>query len=285
MRQRFFLLSICLLVSGCSGAESDKEQMPANPEASNPSLQFRIADEEIRRVDLETMKAALPTHRLDFFDHMYGKRKRYLAFALQDVLQMAYAEKWKPASFTDVAFQALDGYEAVAEVAKTVEEGGYLCFADLEVTDWEPISRKQASPGPFYLVWTGARQTPEHAYPWPWQLASISIVNFAEEYPQVYPRGLSVDSPVYAGFQLFKQRCVRCHAMNRDGGKIGPDLNAPQSILAYRSEQMVRELIKRPSDYRYTHMPDHRDLSEADLDHLIEYFRHKRNEVNGIGRE
>ena len=62
--------------------------------------------------------------------------------------------------------------------------------------------------------------------------------------------------------------------MNRQGGEIGPDLNAPKSIVEYRSEFMIKELIKHPSKYRYTHMPDHPDLSEADLNNLIEYFNY-----------
>lgn len=66
--------------------------------------------------------------------------------------------------------------------------------------------------------------------------------------------------------------------MNRQGGKIGPDLNAPQSITAYRSKAMIKEFIKHPSKYRYTQMPDHTDLSERDLEDLYLYFRFKRED-------
>jgi hypothetical protein len=60
--------------------------------------------------------------------------------------------------------------------------------------------------------------------------------------------------------------------MSRQGGKVGPDLNAPQSIVSYRSQNMIREFIRNPSKYRYTHMPDHTDLDDQVLDELLAYF-------------
>jgi mono/diheme cytochrome c family protein len=77
------------------------------------------------------------------------------------------------------------------------------------------------------------------------------------------------------GYQLFKDRCVRCHAMDGQGGTIGPDLNAPMSVAEYRSHMMIREFIRHPSRYRHTYMPDHEDLSDQDLDDLPDYFRHQ----------
>lgn len=62
--------------------------------------------------------------------------------------------------------------------------------------------------------------------------------------------------------------------MNQQGGKVGPDLNAPQSIVTYRPEQMIMEFISHPSVYRYTQMPDHPDLTDQDLDNLIAYFEY-----------
>jgi len=60
--------------------------------------------------------------------------------------------------------------------------------------------------------------------------------------------------------------------------KMGPDLNAPKSIVSYRSEFMIKELIKRPSKYRYTQMPDNPDLSDQDLDNTLAYFSYM-NEI------
>jgi mono/diheme cytochrome c family protein len=129
-----------------------------------------------------------------------------------------------------------------------------------------------ADPAPFYLLWTNPEQTTANGYPWPWQLSTIAILHFRDQYPKVYPTGSDETSAAYRGFLIFKGRCFRCHSMNQQGGKVGPDLNAPKSIVTYRSQDMVREFIRNPSKYRYTHMPDHRDLDDAALDDLLAYF-------------
>jgi cytochrome c2 len=140
------------------------------------------------------------------------------------------------------------------------------------------VGRNQANPGPFYLVWANPAQSTAHGYPWPWQLARVELVRFQDRYPEVYPRSVGSASAVHAGFLTFKERCMRCHAMNQQGGKVGPDLNAPQSVTEYRSPEMLKAFIRRPSQFRYTHMPDHTDLSDADLDNLLDYLRHMANQ-------
>lgn len=243
-------------------------------EQGNPVLKFMISGELVKEYNLNQLKNELKTHEINFIDSQYGKEKRYEAFSLQDVLELGFGDKWKSAEYTDVAFGALDGYTAITSILKLQELGGYIVYKDLDFNNWEPVSTREVHPGPFYLVWTGKDQTTANEYPWPWQLASIDLIKFDSQYPAVVPKGAAKDSSAYKGFEIFEGRCIRCHAMNRQGGTVGPDLNAPQSIVSYRSENMIKEFIKHPSKYRYTHMPDHTDLSDQDLDNLISYFNY-----------
>ncbi len=242
--------------------------------SGSPSLEFLISGEVIKDMDLGELKENLDTQKISFYDPNYKKEKRYQGFALVDVLELGFGEQWKSYNYTDVTFEALDGYTAVSSTSKLTEPGGYIVFEDLDFKDWEPVSIKQADPGPYYLVWTGKDQTAANGYPWPWELSSMNLVKFEDQYSAVFPSGVSVGSSVYKGYQIFKGRCIRCHAMNGEGGKIAPDLNAPQSIVSYRNTYMIKEFIKNPSKYRYTQMPDHPDLSEQNLDNLISYFKY-----------
>jgi mono/diheme cytochrome c family protein len=61
--------------------------------------------------------------------------------------------------------------------------------------------------------------------------------------------------------------------MNGQGGKIGPDLNVPRSIVEYRPEDQIRQYIRDPLAFRYTSMPAHKHLGDAQLDALVAYFR------------
>jgi mono/diheme cytochrome c family protein len=255
-------------------------QMLAAPSvlAAGAQLGFSVAGKPIASFDLDELGARLKARDLSLFDPEYGKPKHYRAFPLGEVLRLGFGSDWASDVQADIAFQALDGYRAITPVAKVAADGGFLVFRDLDLGGWEPVGRMQASPGPYYVVWTGAEQTTRQGYPWPWQLAMIELVRFDESYPEVRPKGADPDSQAVRGFDLFKQRCVRCHSINGQGGAIGPDLNAPMGILTYRSAQMVKEFIRHPSLYRYTRMPDHTDLSDNDLDALIAYFWHKGQE-------
>jgi cytochrome c1 len=48
----------------------------------------------------------------------------------------------------------------------------------------------------------------------------------------------------------------------------------PQSIVEYRPEAQLRAFVRDPRSFRYTQMPANPQLSEADLDALLAYFRH-----------
>lgn len=240
--------------------------------ASDHNLVFRLSAEKISALSLKELKTTLKSHSIELHDPNYEKVKNFRAFKLHDVLNLAFGDKWKDESYTDISFKALDGYEAVTKSGLLKNEGGYIAFEDTEFSNWEPVGRNKANPGPLYLVWLKKDQTTQFGYPWPWQLKEINLVAFKDQFPNVYPEGVSEESPVFAGFSIFRERCLRCHSIDRQGGKVGPDLGAPMNILEYRSQYIVKELIKHPSKYRYTHMPDHTDLSDEDLDNLIKYF-------------
>ena len=240
----------------------------------SPSLKFLISGNVVNEITLDDMKSELKVHRIELFDHLHRKKKKYKGFTLKDVIQLGFGDEWKNPGFTDAAFQALDGYVAVSSTSKLSEPGGYIVFRDLDIQDWEPIGKKQSNPGPFYLVWTGKEQIIKNEYPWPWQIASVDLVTFEDQYSVVSPKGAGEDSQAFKGYQIFKRRCIMCHSINQKGGKIGPDLNAPRSIVSYRSASMIKEFIKNPSKYRHTLMPDHPDLSNQDLDNLISYFNY-----------
>lgn len=244
----------------------------------NPELGFLVSDKRKEVLKLYELKNRLDSHTIRINDPIYGKEKTYRAFRLGEVLDLVYGDEWKNEEYSDISFHAKDGYEAVSDISKMKEGGGYLVFRDMEYENWEPIGDKKADPSPFYIVWEGNNQKAENGYPWPWQLDTINLILFRNQYPEIYPQGVSEDSTVYKGFEIFKQRCVRCHSINRQGGKVGPDLNAPMNVLQYRPSNMVKEFIKHPSKYRYTHMPDNPDLSDIQLQNIIDYlwFKNKR---------
>lgn len=236
-------------------------------------LEFRVSDDLVNKLSLSELQRKLDIHQVQLFNPLMDKDKKYQAFSLKDILDIGFDNGWDSNQYSDITFVAADGYEATAALEKLQENGAFLAFKDLDLKQgWELVGYKQANPAPYFLIWTGKQQTTENAYPWPWQVVTINLLSFEEQYPTVIPIGALHGASSYKGFEIFRSRCMRCHSMSHAGGKVGPDLNAPQSITAYRSEHMIKEFIRHPSKYRYTQMPDHTDLSDTDLDDLYQYF-------------
>lgn len=207
-------------------------------------------------------------------DPYYGRTKSFQACPLAKVLQLGFGEPVSALVSENFFFRAKDGYARPASGTVLAEPGGYVAFADADLPAgrWEPIDRRQLDPGPFYLVWTGATQRDPHVYPWPYQLATIEIAPLEREYPHTLPAGLPAEAPAWTGFDLFRSACIACHAINGEGGTVGPDLNVPQSIVEYRPRDQIKAYIHDPGTFRYTSMPAHPTLSTQQLDALLAYF-------------
>lgn len=193
--------------------------------ADEASLEFRLAGNLVTKVSLEELSKKLTAHKIKFFNPLANKEKNYQAFAIQDVLNFAYQTKWRSDKYSDIAFTASDGYVSIGSLNTLKGEGGFLAFRDLDVENgWERVGGNQADPGPFFLIWTGKNQTSTTDYPWPWQIAEINLLRFDDQYPAVIPKGTKTASSAYRGFEIFRKRCMACHSMDRQGGKMGPDL-------------------------------------------------------------
>jgi len=245
-------------------------------------LRFERPGAAPRVLSLGALRAACPLERVEVDDPYYEQRMRWLALPLACVLERGFAQPLAKLRAADFSLRALDGYARPATGAQLLAPGGHLAFADARlsradarpfVPGWEPIGRRRLDPGPFYLVWSGPGQNDPHRHPWPYQLATIEQVPFEARHPHTLPRGAAPGSPAQRGFALFRSQCIMCHAINGEGGRVGPDLNVPMSIVEYRPEAQIKAFVRDPQRFRYTSMPAHRDLSEAQLDALIAYFR------------
>lgn len=225
----------------------------------------------VRTLSRAELEAAAAPEQWTALDPYYNKPKTYRALRLAKVIEAGFGEPAAALAQEDFLLKARDGYTVPMTGVKVFEEGGYIAVADLEVPGWEPIGQQRANPGPFYLVWRGEAQQTLETYPRPWQLASIEIAPFEATFPHTAPRGAGEEAT--RGARIFREQCIACHAINREGGRVGPDLNVPQSVVEYRPEPQIRAYIRDPKTFRYSTMPAHPAFKEADLDALIAYFR------------
>ncbi len=250
---------------------------PAAGGAPAAGLDF-LRDGKTRSIERAELARSCGVKRISIEDPYYGRRKNFLACPLLDVLKAGFSIEGKQLATLDVVFRASDGYAKPSAGALLTEEGGWLAFTDadrgtLDAPAWDPIDRRQVDPAPYYVVWENESQRDTHRYPWPYQLVEIELTSLARAYPLTVPEGAAKGSPELAGYDIFRSECIACHAINGQGGKVGPELNVPQSIVEYRPEAQIKQYIRDPSSFRYTSMPAHKHLGDSQLDALVAYFR------------
>lgn len=221
------------------------------------------------------------------FDPYYGKEKTFRALPMKKVLAKGFEGTGVALDKEEYVLRATDGYAAPFRASLILEDGAYIAIEDALVPGWEPIGPQKANPGPFYVVWSKPEQQSLETHPRPWQLATIEIAAFEKVYPHTSPGALAEGAPARVGYGIFRDQCVMCHAINREGGRVGPELNVPKSIVEYRPEAQIKAYIRNPRDFRYSAMPPHPGLSDADLDALIAYFnamKDRKNDPDAAGK-
>ena len=191
------------------------------------TLTFVRDGKPVRTTSLGELSAKISPETWTAHDPYYDKRKTYRALPLGEVLREGFGVDPKTLASSEFVLRARDGYTVPISGERLLEGGAYLALADVDVPGWEPIGPQRANPGPIYLVWRGERQQTLETHPRPWQLAEIGIARFEAVFPHTVPTGELEGSPAMRGFALFRGECVRCHAINREGGRTGPELNVP----------------------------------------------------------
>jgi mono/diheme cytochrome c family protein len=246
--------------------------------AAEAKLHFLRDGAELAALSLADLVACCAPREVAVDDPYYGAPKRFRAFPLRAVLERGFGDAAEGEAFAtaELLLRARDGYTRTASGAQLRSDGGFLAFADAEhpAGAFFPIDRRQVDPAPFYLVWQGAGRADTNLWPWPYQLVEIEIADFAAKFPHVPPPGAAPGSPAQRGFASFRRSCIACHAINGEGGKVGPELNVPRSIVEYREPAQLKQFIRDPRSFRYTSMPPHPELTDADLDALVAYFTH-----------
>jgi mono/diheme cytochrome c family protein len=258
------VIALALALGGCRSKSAEV----ASPDAK---LTFVRDGKTLRTLGRSELVAKIGPQTVEAFDPYYAKTKRFRALPMRRVLEDGFGSL-QGLDREQFVLRAKDGYTVPVLGSLLLEDGAYLAYADLDAPGWEPIGPQHVDPGPFYLIWSKPEQANIETYPRPWQLATIEIARFDAVFPHTSPGPLPPDAPAERGYVLFRDRCIRCHAINREGGRVGPDLNVPQNITEYRPEAQIRAYIRNPATFRYGNMPAHPDLTDANLDDLIAYL-------------
>lgn len=249
------------------------------------SQQFSIEGPGIRKTysKSELMKIKSRQTVIIEKDPAYGNQK----MVYQAVPLTVLFEGIETDSFETMSFKCLDGFSGIISKARVLSKDreGATAFLAIERDDqkWPALRQgKKETAGPFYLIWVNPEKSKIMTEEWPFQLTgfTLSKQSLASQFPNTVPDKVGLENdPVARGYKLFMTNCFVCHSFNGDGaGKIGPDLNYPNSPSEYFQFKYFSMLVKNPQSLRtweLGRMPGFSNsLSDKDLTDIWMYFQH-----------
>ena len=242
LRPSIVALAIGVASAGVVGAES----------SGSAELRFSRHGETVATRSVEALTRLVPPQRVRVFEPYENREIPFVALSLDAVLDAIYTDAWR--SEEEILFTCLDGYQPTLPVQRALDHRGWLAVARIDQADFsiqkvESGSRQRIRLAPVYLVWENLDDDAlrrEGDYGWPYQLVGIDLIRARERFPKmVPPEGAPADA--VAGFTAFRVHCSRCHAINGEGGTIGPDLNVPANPVETRNVAWIRRWIDDPS--------------------------------------
>jgi mono/diheme cytochrome c family protein len=262
------LLSIVVALIACGAARAE----PGTLTLSFGGKEQRFtAAELLARTDAATVTIA--------DDISYRHAMTYRAVPV-----LALLGKEPDAALDTLEARAADGFVSQIPMALLEKgaQGGSVAWIAVEdpAAPWPSLPGKDASAGPFYLVWEHPERSKVGSEQWPYQTVALTGVESpAHRWPQIaVSDALPANDPARLGQTVFTTQCMPCHRMKGAGvGELGPDLGQPMSPTQYFTPAGLRALIRNPKSVRtwpQQIMPafDAQKLSDADLDAVIAYL-------------
>ena len=275
-----FLLSACSEKKAKTATEdrtSSAQIAVASP--ANDSLTINLTDLKAKGLIPKTEKIIIAD------DPVYHSPKTYNCVPLKDFLEKFSKVKTLDPNKTQLVFECEDGYNPSMSLAKVFSRKAFLAVSDVDAPkgqDWITIVKDghEKSAAPFYVVYQDVTSK-EHEFKWPYNLVRMRLVPVSEEEKAIFPHG---DETMVKGYDLFRINCLLCHAINKVGGKMGPELNYPKSITEYWHVEDIKAFIKNPKAYRNDcKMPAVSYLKDQEIDEIVKYLQYMKGK-SGLPR-
>lgn len=185
-----------------------------------------------------------------------------------------------------IAARASDGFvsELPAALVKKGASGGSVAWVAIEdpAAPWPNLPGKDASSGPFYLVWEHPERSGVGSEQWPFALVELKAVESPlHRWPQLAVDPALPDAAAERlGQASFIKNCMPCHRLKGAGqGDVGPDLGQPMNVTSYMTPSGIRAIIRDPKAVRTWPQQIMNgftadQIPDAELDALVAYLAH-----------
>ena len=275
MKHYPFLVALFFLIQ-CTGGPIEDQETPKRTVNAQDDIDKSSTMVSIDLSALEDAGQLPPAQDIAVEkDIVLGQAKNYLAYPLREILQ-PYMDKMglSDTSKALVTFICKDGYKPNRYLRELLPYEVFVAFKDKDAAEGKNwLDSLSATFSPYYLVW---KTSPEDkkAATWPYGLEKIQLNTVDTVFNSIYP---SEDLALVAGFEHFKYHCLKCHALNKVGGTLGPEFNFPKNILEYWSVEDVWQFAKDPTSYRHNaKMYAMEDLTREEFDEIVKYLEYMK---------
>jgi mono/diheme cytochrome c family protein len=256
--------------------------LAASARADDRSLAFRSHGAEVASRDLAALRGLARAETVRVFEPYERREVSFVALRFDAVLDALYGAGWREEE--ELLFTCRDGYQPTVPVARVLAHRAWLAFERagapvFAIDKLESGRHQQVSLAPFYLIWENladAQVRAEGDYGWPYQLVGVELIRARDRFPELAPPGAAPPA-AQRGFREFRIHCSRCHPLNGEGGRIGPELNAAGNPAGRRDPAWLRRWIDAPSRIAATARmePLNPDLPDRDavIDAIVAYLQ------------
>ncbi|MGB5809690.1 MAG: cytochrome c [Polyangiales bacterium] len=244
---RMALVALVVVAGGCA----------RKPAAENDAraLEFRIESQPVRSLTARELTHSIKPGEIEVFEPYEKTNVVFTALPLERVFDEAYGPSWREREA--ILFTCRDGYQPTIPVRRLLDKEGFLAIdrpgdVGFSILKEEEGEKRRVALAPFYVVWENlddAHARSQGDYGWPYQVVAIDLVSFRSRFGAMAPPD-DASAQVLAGFEAFVVHCSKCHAMNGQGGALGPELNTPANPTEYMKDAWLRRWIDDPASMR-----------------------------------
>lgn len=242
--------------------------------ASECAISFRRRGVEVERLSCAALEARVAAQRVRVHDPYEERELLFEGLPFAPLLDAVYGPGWRDEG--EVIFTCRDEYQPSVAIGRFLDHRAYLALRRADAPAFtidkpESGAIKAVELAPAYVVWENLDDAEIRAqgdYGWPYQVVTVDLGDFLERFPRMTPAD-DADAAVMRGFQAFRVHCMPCHAVNGEGGTLGPELNYPVSVTEYFAEPWLGRWIDDPESVRQRPRMPRPALPERDREAAI----------------